>query len=292
METVALPPLSEKSITIDNTHIFYREMGSGDPIVFLHGIPTSSYLWRHIMPGLAPFGRCIAPDMIGMGQSGKPDIAYTIDDHIYFIHRFIQSLNLKNITFVMHAWGSIIGFEYARLHLDTVKGLAFYESHIKTYQGDTDVSLPVAELISLMKQSDNLYDKVMEENAVLKNFLEAGMAGALSETDYAVYADPFQTVASRKVLLQYVNELPFGRRTSRVSSIIDQYNAFLQTSKIPKLLLYAIPGFTTSVGLIHWAREHLTNLSVVDIGDGMHFAQETNPERFSMCLQKWYKTLS
>lgn len=292
METAGLPPLREHSIAIDNTHIFYREMGSGDPIVLLHGIPTSSYLWRHIMPEMASLGRCIAPDMVGMGQSDKPNIAYTIDDHIYYIHQFIQKLGLTNITLVMHAWGSIIGFEYARLHPDALKGLAFYESHIKTYQGDADVSLPVAELISLVKQSDSLYKKVMEENAVLNNFLEAGMLGSLSEQDYAVYVAPFQTVASRKVLLQYVNELPFGKRANRVSTIIDQYSAFLQSTKVPKLLLYAIPGFTTSIGAINWARDHLTNLTIMDIGDGMHFAQETNPKQFTMCLQKWYKTLN
>jgi haloalkane dehalogenase len=292
METVALPTLCEKSIPIDNSHIFYREIGTGDPIVFLHGVPTSSYLWRHIMPEMASYGRCIAPDMIGMGQSGKPAIAYTIDDHIYYIHQFIKALGLTNITLVMHAWGSIIGFEYARLHPDSIKGLAFYESHLKVSQGEGDIALPVAELVSLMKQSDNLYAKVMDENAVLTNFLEAGMVGALSESDYAVYADPFRTVESRKVLLQYVNELPFGRRISRVATLIEQYSTFLQTTKVPKLLLYAIPGFTTSIGTIHWARENLSNLRIMELGDGMHFAQETNPARFAACLQKWYETLS
>ena len=289
METIACPSIAEHTVTIENTTIFYREIGHGDPIVFLHGIPTSSYLWRHIMPKMAAHGRCIAPDMIGMGQSGKPPIAYTIDDHIYYIHQFIQALQLTNITIVMHAWGSIMGFEYARLHADNVKGLAFYESHIKTYQSNADIALPVAELVSLMKQSNNIYERVMHENAVLQNFLKAGMVGSLSDTDYAVYADPFKTVESRKVLLQYVNELPFGRRTSRVSTIIDQYSDFLQICKVPKLLLYAIPGFTTSVGTINWAREHVNNLTIMDIGDGLHFAQETNPDRFAACLEKWYK---
>ena len=101
--------LQSKSITVKGSKIHYLEQGAGDPILFIHGIPTSSYLWRNIIPSLSQGARCIAPDLIGMGASDKPDIDYTLSDHIEYIDAFIKKLNLKNITLVLHAWGSVIG---------------------------------------------------------------------------------------------------------------------------------------------------------------------------------------
>jgi haloalkane dehalogenase len=123
--------LDSNFVEVYGAKMHYLSTGKGDPILFLHGMPTSSYLWRNIMPGLSSEGACYAPDMIGMGRSEKMDIAYTIDDHIKYLNGFIRSLNLKNITLVLHAWGSILGFEYARLHPENIKGIAFYESHIQ-----------------------------------------------------------------------------------------------------------------------------------------------------------------
>ena len=280
-----------KNISIYGEKIHYLESGSGDPIVFLHGMPTSSYLWRKIIPEISSIGRCIAPDMIGMGESDKPDIAYTIDDHILYMHKFISELSLKNITIVMHAWGSIVGFEYARLHPENVKGLVFYESHLKTNFSESELSLPVAEFISMIKQESDVYKKVIDENFLLTNFLKAGMLNSLNNEDYEAYCRPYITKKSRKVLLQYVNELPFGNKANRVSDIVDVYSKFLLQSKIPKLLLYTVPGFTTSIKTISWARENLSNITVADFGDGLHFAQETNAYEFYLKFNAWYKGL-
>src|SRR6185312_4320755 len=120
-------PYRSHYIEIDGSKLHYIKEGTGDPILFLHGIPASSYVWRNIIPYVAPLGCCIAPDLIGFGKSDKPDIAYTIQDHIDYIEKFIQTLQLDNITFVMHGWGSIIGFDYAMRHPDKCKGLVFYE---------------------------------------------------------------------------------------------------------------------------------------------------------------------
>jgi len=119
-------PYASHYIEVLGSKMHYVEQGSGDPILFLHGIPSSSYLWRNIIPFLADKGRCIAVDLIGLGKSDKPDIAYTVFDHIRYIEAFINALGLTNLTIVMHAWGSVIGFDYAMRNEANIKALAFF----------------------------------------------------------------------------------------------------------------------------------------------------------------------
>ena len=114
---------ASQQINIDGSNMYYLEAGTGDTILFLHGIPTSSYIWRNIIPYLAPLGHCLAPDLMGFGRSDKPDIDYSVQDHIHYIEKFIDALALKNITLVMHGWGSVIGFDYAMRHESQCKGL-------------------------------------------------------------------------------------------------------------------------------------------------------------------------
>src|SRR5579863_576460 len=127
-----------------DSQMHYLEQGSGDPILLLHGMPSSSSVWRKVLPFLAPLGRCIAPDLIGMGKSGRPDLAYTIEDHIRYIEAFIEAKKLKNLTLVLHGWGSLIGFDYAMRHEANCKGLVFYESFLRPLQG-SDLSLAYQE---------------------------------------------------------------------------------------------------------------------------------------------------
>jgi len=124
-------PFESKFVDINGSKMHYVDVGKGDPILFLHGQPTSSYLWRNVIPYLQKNGRCIAPDLIGMGKSGKPDIAYTFDDHYDYLVKFIEKLNLKNITLVIHDWGSGLGFHYAKYHPNNIKGIAFMEALLK-----------------------------------------------------------------------------------------------------------------------------------------------------------------
>ena len=121
-------PFSPNCVDVGGSRMHYVDEGEGDPILFLHGNPTSSYLWRNIIPHTAPLGRCLAPDLIGMGKSDKPDIDYGFFDHVKYIEGFIEALGLKNITLVVHDWGSALGFHYARRHEGNVKGLAFMEA--------------------------------------------------------------------------------------------------------------------------------------------------------------------
>ena len=122
-----------KFIEVYGSKIHFIEVGEGDPVLFLHGIPTSSYVWRNIIPHLSTLGRCIAPDLIGLGKSDKPDIEYSIFDHIKYIEKFIEIMKLKNITLILHGWGSVIGFDYATRHEKNCKGLVFYEHLVGTF---------------------------------------------------------------------------------------------------------------------------------------------------------------
>lgn len=283
--------LGSKFITVRGSRIHYREQGTGDPIVFLHGMPTSSYAWRNIMPALSAKARCIAPDLIGMGESDKPDIDYRIFDHINYIDDFIAALDLKNITFVLHDWGSLIGFDHAYRHESNIKALAFFESHIRPATDWNMLSLPVQQLASLLKRPGASYRAVIQQNYLVKKLLPRGVMRNLSPEEMAEYAKPFLTPESRKPLWQYIQDLPLGRGPTDVIQLITRYSKWLEKTPIPKLMLYAIPGFITTISTVQWARDNLQNLTLIGLDDVLHFAQESVPELFSEKLLEWYVDL-
>jgi haloalkane dehalogenase len=281
-------PYQSKYLEVFGSKIHYIDEGEGNPIVFLHGIPTSSYLWRNIIPYLSGSARCIVPDLIGMGKSGKPDIEYRIFDHIRYIEAFINQLNLKNITFLLHDWGSVIGFDYAMRNKNKVKGLAFLEAHIRPVMDWSMVSLPVQELSTILHTPDGGYDVIMNSNYFVNKVLPHGCLRKLSDEEMKHYREPFDTPESCKPLWQYLQDLPLGDGPKDVVELITNYSQQLQKSQIPKLMMYAVPGFITTISTVQWARQHLPNLSLVDIGDALHYAQETNPDTIGMELKNWF----
>ena len=271
--------------------IHYIDEGKGDPIIFLHGMPTSSYLWRNIISQLAGIGRCIAPDLIGMGKSSKPDIPYRIFDHIQYIETFISALSLHNITFVLHGWGSVIGFYYASRNEKNIKGLAFYEAQVKPILEWEKLSLPIQQLASLLQDRKASYKAVIEENYFIEKLLPRAVLRELKPEEMRHYREPFQTPKSRKVLWQFVLDRPFGDGRDEVTDLIAKYSRWLQKTSLPKLLMYSIPGFITTVATVNWCKENFPNLTLVDLGDGLHFIQETNPSAFGKTLEKWYQEI-
>lgn len=292
IETISAEfPFESKYIDVLDSKLHYIDEGEGDPILFIHGVPTSSYLWRNIVPTLAKQGRCIAVDLIGFGQSGKPDIEYSVHDHIRYITAFIEALSLKNVTLMMHAWGSVVGFSYAAANLNNIKALAFVESHVRPPENMESISLPIQEVASVLAGPDGGYDVIMNSNYYVNKVLQSGVLRRLSDQELAVYNEPFAKAGSCKPIWQFLQEMPLGDEPNDVSRIIQKYSKILQKSDVPKLMFYAVPGFVTTIDTVIWARDHFPNLKLVDLGDALHYPQETNPELIATELSKWYGAL-
>ena len=280
-------------IDVLNSNIAYVDVGSGRPLIFIHGMPTSSYLWRHIISSLSADFRCLAPDLIGMGQSGKPDIQYTTEDHIKYFSAWIDSLNLEEKPIlVMHGWGSVIGCEYARRNHDSIAGLVFYESHLRAARHWSMLALPVQQWSSeLLKHRRLSKIAVLKDNVLVNDLFPAGSLHTFTPEELAVYHQPFQTPSDRQVLWQYLQDLPLGASSEGVSDLIDAYSQWLQTSNIPKLLCFAVPGFITTIETVAWAKENIPNLELSDIGEALHFAQESAPQALSESISGWVENI-
>lgn len=279
-------PYPSKFVEVYGSKLHYIEDGAGDPILFLHGIPTSSYVWRNIIPHLSSLGRCIAPDLIGFGQSDKPNIEYSITDHIKYIEKFIAELNLKNITLVMHGWGSIIGCHYAMRNEKNCKGLVFYEAFLRSFDGEEN-SLAFQEQLASLQDMENASDVVMDGNFFVDKIIPQNVMRQLSEEEMKHYRQPFLQKGASKPILQYLKEIPNGQDKSEVNNLILDYSAWLTQSYLHKLLMYSIPGFITTIATIMWAKEHLPNIEIADIGEELHLAQESNPRIMGETISVW-----
>lgn len=298
--------MQSKRLTVGDSDLHYLEQGSGAPILFLHGMPTSSYLWRHILPQMAAYGRCIAVDLIGMGDSAKPDIAYTTTQHIAYIEAFIEQLDLQQLTIVIHGWGSVIGLDYARRHPQRIAGLAFYEAQIRPVLNWSMLSLPVQQFASQLRNQQSIQREVYDKNFFIDKLLPAALLGEMQREDLAVYRQPFTEVGSRRPLWQYLAELPLGAGSPANQALlqdaaggqatadetlarITHYHEWLQQTQLPKLMLYSMPGFNTTIDTVQWCRDYLPALTQVAIEDSLHFAQESQPAAFAKALCAWYQ---
>lgn len=283
-------PFESKYIDVHGSKMHYVEEGEGDPILFLHGNPTSSYLWRNIIPYLTPYGRCIAPDLIGMGKSDKPDLAYRFADHIKYMDGFIEAMGLKNITLVIHDWGSGLGFHYAMRNEANVKGIAFMEALIEPMRW-SQFPADFRTGFKLMRTPGIGWFMLSVMNGFVKQVLPQAIVRDLTDEEMAHYNAPYPTIASRKPVRQWPLELSIDGKPADNTAIITDYNRKLQQSQLPKLLFYAQPGGIITERVVAWCREHLPNLTTVDIGPGLHFVQEDNPHLIGEKLAEWYQQL-
>lgn len=277
-------------VNVLGSKMHYIEAGIGDPILLLHGIPTSNYIWRNIIPYLSPLGRCIAPDLIGFGQSEKPNISYTIFEHIKYIEKFIETLNLKKLVIIMHGWGSLIGFDYAMRNEKNCRGLVFYEAFLRSLNGD-NTSLPFLEQLHLFESEEEDFEIAVNGVSFVDKILPQNSIRELSSEEMDHYRRPFLTPGSGKPIMQYLKELPHGNKNGEIEKFIADYSKKLTKSKLPKLLLYSVPGFITTIATVMWAKENLPNLEVVDIGEELHFAQESNPELLGETISVWLQAI-
>ncbi len=283
-------PFKPNYIDINGSNIHYIDEGSGDPILFLHGNPTSSYLWRNIIPYLTPYGRCIAPDLIGMGKSDKPDIDYRFVEHSKYVEGFINAMGLKNITLVIHDWGSALGFHYAMRHENNIKGIAFMEAIIKSARWD-DFPKDFKMGFKLFRTPLIGWLMIVGMNIFIEQILPKAIVRSLTEKEKNYYRAPFKRIKSRKPLWRWPNELPIDGFPADTTAVVQNYNKRLQESDLPKILFYAHPGGLITTSMVERCQQRLKKLTTVDIGNGIHYLQEDNPHLIGSELAKWYNSL-
>ena len=289
-EISAAMPYESKFVEVEGSRIHYVEDGVGDPVLFLHGNPTSCYVWRNVIPHLASDARCLALDLIGMGRSDKPDLDYRLVDHARYVDGFIAALGLERLTLVLHDWGSALGFHYARRHEPNVKGLAFMEAIVRPLAWD-EWPRTVRALFQQFRTPAVGWDLIVNRNVFVEQVLPGAIQRTLAGEEMARYREPFADPAARTPVWRWPNEIPVGGEPADVIDIVGRYAAWLGASPVPKLLLHAQPGAILRKDLVAWCRDHVRNLTAVDIGPGLHFVQEDRPHEIGEAIGTWYRGL-
>ena len=294
IEVSAEFPYESKFVQVLGSQMHYVEKGTGDPILFLHGQPTSSYLWRNIMPHLENQGRVIAPDNIGFGKSDQPDLDYVFADHYRHIEGFINELDLKNITLVVHDWGSGLGLHYARLNPDNIKGIVTMESIIAPLiPAESYDTMPkeLGDFFRTVRDPEKGQKLLIDENFFVEGALPGFISRPLDETAHNIYRAPFVEVSSRKQVNQWPNEMPIGGVPAKTDQVVSAYNAWLEETELPWLFLYASPGALNPPEAAEYWSEHAKNIETVYIGAGLHYVQEDQPFAIGRAISDWYRRL-
>ncbi|GAC1370146.1 MAG: haloalkane dehalogenase [Ktedonobacteraceae bacterium] len=269
-------PYERKRVAVLDTEMAYVDVGAGDPIVFLHGNPTSAYLWRNIIPHLSTVGRCLAPDLIGMGASGKPpQHSYRFVDHSRYLDAWFDALALtRNVTLVLHDWGSALGFYWAQRHATQVRAIAYMEALVRPVSW-SDWPENARSIFQAMRSPAG-EQIILEKNIFVERILPSSIIRHLSETEMAVYRQPFlQPGESRRPTLTWPREIPIDGEPVDVHQIIDGYAHWLTGSTVPKLFINAEPG-SILIGAQRafcrtWPRQQEVTVK------GLHFIQEDSP---------------
>jgi len=259
--------------------------GEGDPVLFLHGNPANGFLWRNIFPYVTDSHQAIVPDLIGMGKSDKPDIEYTYADQYKYLEALIDALDLKNITLVLHDWGSGLGFNYFANHSENVKAIAFMEGILK----DVGTYFPpeMQKFFTKLRSDDEGWQMIGSDDTFMQEVFPTWSVRDLSSEEFEGYYTPFRTVESRKVIHQWVRHVPFNGEPKVTADIVENYRNKLQKSDIPKLFFYATPGVFMPESVANWVKENIPNLEAVHVGEGTHFLQEDHPGLIGEKVKEW-----
>ena len=281
----------KKFTEIDGRNMAWVESGMGDPIVFLHGNPTSSYLWRNIIPYLETLGRCIAPDLIGMGDSDKlnntgPD-RYRFVEHRKYLEAFLNNIcTTKEVTLVVHDWGSALGFDWANRHRDSVRSIIYMEAIVCPL--DWNDWPEQSQSVFKVLRSHAGEELVLDKNTFVELILPNSIMRDLTAEEMAEYRRPFNTPGEdRRPTLSWPRELPIGGDPSDVVEIVLSYSEWLQHSNIPKLFINAEPG-AILVGKQREFCRSWPNQDEITV-PGIHFIQEDSPQEIGNAIANWLR---
>lgn len=277
-------------VAVLDSEMAYVDRGRGAPIVFLHGNPTSSYLWRNVIPYVEPAGRCLAPDLIGMGRSGRaPGGACRLVDHARYLDAWFDALGLtRDVTLVMHDWGSALGFWWAQRHPERVRGLAYMEAIVRPLTW-AEWPEPARAIFQAMRSPAG-EEIVLVKNAFVERILPASVLRRLTEEEMAEYRRPWaEPGEARRPMLTWPREIPLEGQPADVTAIVEGYARWLATSDVPKLFVNAQPG-SILVGAQRefcrrWPRQREVTVR------GLHFIQEDSPAEIGLAVAEFVGSL-
>src|SRR5258708_10258802 len=294
MISAAFPYQKQRRRVLGRT-MAYVEVGNGDPIVLLHGNPTSSYLWRNVLPHLQPRGRCIAPDLIGMGDSDKlPDSgpgSYRFVEQRRYLDALLESLDVRErVTLIIHDWGSTLGFDWANRHREAVRGIAYMEAIVGPQGWDHWDIMKMRPFLEALR-SDAGEAMVLQDNFFIEKILPGAILRTLSSEEIAEYRRPFaEPGEGRRTTLTFPREIPIEGNPADVAEIVSAYAASLATSTVPKLFVKAEPGALLAGGAnLAPARSWPAQTEVTV--KGIHFIQEDSPDEIGRAIAQWLAAL-
>lgn len=288
-----MPRTEKKHTEVLGSKMAYVETGEGEPIVFLHGNPTSSYLWRGVIPHLVSLGRCIAPDLIGMGDSDKLEGSgagsYRFIEHRRYLDALLEALGVdEGVTLVLHDWGSALGFDWANRHRDAVKGLAYMEAIVQplTWAQWPEASRRVFQGF----RSESGESMILEKNVFVERVLPGSIRRELSEEEMAEYRRPFlEPGEGRRPTLTWPREIPIEGEPADVTEIVGSYADWLSESPVPKLFVNAEPGAILVGEQREFCRTWPNQIEVTV--PEIHFIQEDSPDEIGRAISEWLRTL-
>ena len=280
---------SKSFTTINGKNLAYVDSGEGDPIVFLHGNPTSSYLWRNVMPHLKGMGRLVAPDLIGMGDSDKLDNSgpgrYTFIEHTEYLYALLEELDLNSVTLVIHDWGSALGFNWAALNPDKIKSIVYMEAITGPIESWDDWPEQARNIFQLFR-SDAGEELILEKNFFVERVFagDVGMHRALEKQELDAYIKPFEKEGeSRRPTLTWPRQIPIEGEPTEVVEIVKNYAKFMSETQLPKLFINADPG-SILIGKQREVARKWPNQKEVTVNGG-HFIQEVSPDEIGESIK-------
>ncbi|MXW31107.1 MAG: haloalkane dehalogenase [Chloroflexi bacterium] len=286
----AADPHPRRTVDVLDSEMTYVDTGDGDPVVFLHGNPTSSYLWRNVIPHLAGQARCLAPDLIGMGDSGKaPDGSYRFADHARYLDAWFDAVGLnERVVLVGHDWGSALGFDWACRHPERVKGVAYMEGIVRPMTWD-EWPEQARNILQAMRSPAG-EEIVLQKNVFVERVLPASIMRELSEEEFAVYRRPYlEPGESRRPTLTWPRQIPLDGEPADVVELTQRYADWLAASDLPKLFINAEPGIILTGAQREFCRAWPNQREVTV--RGLHFIQEDSPDEVGQALADWYASL-